>query len=147
MDASLDVPCIMACDNSFILGCGYCLNKKKNSSNIIIGALGNAWGHNFYIGMQNSIRWWSWIFDSCLSIEDVPPRVFPICLYREAMHLQCFTPTRYMATCTHKRDNLYPICSKLLCRVPASIVWLYYACSYTVALFPGIPSFALLHTE
>ena len=22
--------------------------------------------------------------------------VFPICLYREAIHLQCFTPTRYV---------------------------------------------------
>ena len=29
-------------------------------------------------------------------------------LYREAMHLQCFTPTR-----TYKRDDHYPICTKL----------------------------------
>ena len=27
--------------------------------------------------------------------------VFPICLYREAMHLQCFTPTRYMSGHDH----------------------------------------------
>ena len=31
-----------------------------------------------------------------------------ICLYREAMRLQCFTPTR-----TYKRDDHYPICTKL----------------------------------
>ena len=31
---------------------------------------------------------------------------------------------------------------------PGCIVWLYNACSYTVALSPGtIPSFAVLHTE
>ena len=34
----------------------------------------------------------------------------------EAMHLQCFTPTRYVrgvATHAHKRDDHYPICSQL----------------------------------
>lgn len=32
--------------------------------------------------------------------------------------------------------------------VPACLVWLYYAPSYTVALFPGpIPSFAVMSTE
>ena len=41
---------------------------------------------------------------------------FPICLYREAMHLQRFTPTRFVvgvATRTYKRDDHYPICTKL----------------------------------
>ena len=53
-----------------------------------------------------------------------------------------------MATRTYERDDLYPICSKLLDRVPACIVWLYYACSYTVGISSGrIPSFAVLHTE
>ena len=50
--------------------------------------------------------------------------VFPICLYREAMHLQCFTPRRYVmgvVTRTYERDDLYPICSKLQCREPACI--------------------------
>ena len=29
-------------------------------------------------------------------IGDMPPRVFPTCLYREVMHLQRFSPTRYV---------------------------------------------------
>ena len=40
-------------------------------------------------------------------------------------------------------DDLYPICSKLLNRVHACIVWLYHACSYTVGIYPpkfGYPS-------
>ena len=58
-------------------------------------------------------------------------KCFPICLYREAMRLQCFPPTRYVRggdTRAHKRDDLYPISSKLKYRLPACIVWLYYAC-------------------
>ena len=44
-------------------------------------------------------------------------------------------------THTHECDDLYP-------REPPCIVWLYYTCSYTVALSPSIiPSFAVLHTE
>ena len=46
----------------------------------------------------------------------MPPKVFPICLYREAMHLQCFPSTHYVvgaATRTYKRDDLYLIFSKL----------------------------------
>ena len=40
--------------------------------------------------------------------------VFPICLYREAIHLQRFTPTLYvMGVATYKRDDHYPICTKL----------------------------------
>lgn len=33
-------------------------------------------------------------------------------LHREAIRLQCLTPMRYMyvATCTHKCDDHYPIC-------------------------------------
>ena len=40
--------------------------------------------------------------DSCLQII---VKSFPPCLYREAMHLQCFMPTcfvRDVAMCTHK---------------------------------------------
>ena len=54
---------------------------------------------------------------------------FPICLHREAMHLQCFTPTRYVrgvATRAHERDDHYPLLSKLMRRLPAYIIWLYY---------------------
>ena len=80
---------------------------------------------------------------------------FPICLYREAICLQCFPPTCYMSgrghthTCVHVymctcvHNGLYPICSKLLYRLPACTMWLYYACSYTVAISSGrIPSLA-----
>ena len=38
------------------------------------------------------------------------------CLYREAIRLQCFTPTHYVrdvATSAHKRNDHYPICSIL----------------------------------
>ena len=53
-----------------------------------------------------------------------------------------------MVTRTYVHDDLYPIRSKWQYREPACIVWLYYACSYTVAISPGtIPSFAVLHTE
>ena len=39
---------------------------------------------------------YGWNFDFHFQIGDMPPRVFPICLYREAMRLQCFPPTRYV---------------------------------------------------
>ena len=49
---------------------------------------------------------------------------------------------------TYGCDDLYPICTKLRYMEPACIVWLYNACSYTVATSPGIIlSFAVLHTE
>ena len=35
-------------------------------------------------------------FDSHLRIKDTALWSFPICLYREAMHLQCFPPMRYV---------------------------------------------------
>ena len=63
-------------------------------------------------------------------IKDTSP---PICLYREAIRLQCFTPTCYVKTgdTRHARayygDDLYPICSKQHCREYACIVWLNYA--------------------
>ena len=53
---------------------------------------------------------------------------FPICLYREAMHLQCFPPMHYVmgrATRAHIRDDLYQIRYKLVHGKPACIVWLY----------------------
>ena len=55
---------------------------------------------------------------------------FPICLYKEAMHLQCFPPTRYVrggASRAHKRDDLYQNFSKAEYGEPAWIVWLYNA--------------------
>ena len=69
-------------------------------------------------------------FDSHLRIKVMALRSFPICLYWEAMHLQCFPPTRYVrggAARAHKRDDLYPIWSNLEYRLPACIAWLYYA--------------------
>ena len=72
---------------------------------------------------------------------------FP-CLY---IYLQCFTPMCYvrgLAKYAHKRDDHYPIYSKLHYGLSVSILWPYYACSYTVAIFPGpIHSFAVIYTE
>ena len=52
------------------------------------------------------------------------------------------------ATCTYERDDHYPICSKLHCGGLLTLCGLYYACSYTVAIFPcPIYSFAVLYTE
>ena len=48
------------------------------------------------------------------------------------MRLQCFPPTHYVrggAARAHKRDDLYPLLSKLEYRLPACIVWLYLASS------------------
>ena len=65
-----------------------------------------------------------------------------MCLYREAMHLQCFLPTCYvingeylLGMHTHYSDDLYPICSKLEYKLPACIVWLYCASSSTMWRF------------
>ena len=41
--------------HSFILVCG-CSLKKKELNNLIRGALGSTWGHNFYMGMQNGSK-------------------------------------------------------------------------------------------
>ena len=46
------------------------------------------------------------------------------------MQLQCFPPTR-----AHQRDDHYPLWSKLMYRLPACIVWLYYASSLTMWWF------------
>ena len=67
-----------------------------------------------------------WFCNKCMRLKtcvySTPPRVLPICLYREAICLQCFTPTHYIVneeyssrTRTYYVDNLYPICSKQLC--------------------------------
>ena len=72
-------------------------------------------------------------FDSHLYIKDMPSGMSPICLYREAIHLQCFTPTHYVKngeylSCTRILCWCFdPICSKQHCREYARIVWLYYA--------------------
>ena len=53
-----------------------------------------------------------------------------------------------VATRACERDDYYPICSKLYCGGLLTLCGLYYACSYTVAIFPGpIYSFAVLYTE
>ena len=67
-----------------------------------------------------------------------PFEVFP-CLCREAMHLQCFPPMRYvinreypLGMHTYYADDLYLILSNLEYRLPACIVRLYYASSSTM---------------
>ena len=53
-----------------------------------------------------------------------------------------------VATRAYERDDHYPICSKLHCGSLLTLCGLYYARSYTVAIFPGpIYSFAVLYTE
>ena len=47
----------------------------------------------------------------------------------------------------YERDDHYPICSNYT-GVLLTVCGLHYACSYTVAIFPGpIHSFAVLYTE
>ena len=49
--------------------------------------------------IQTNVIWiWhkEYDHDSHLRIKDMALWVSPICLYREAMHLQCFSPTRYV---------------------------------------------------
>ena len=76
------------------------------------------------------------------------PRVF-LCTGRPCVHCFCQQAMWVgMAMCTYKRDNVYPISSIVQYREPGCIMWLYYACNYTVAISPGlIPSFAVLQTE
>ena len=67
------------------------------------------------------------IFDSRLRIKVTALRSFPICLYREAIRLQCFPPTRYVrgaVTRTYERDDHYPICSMHTSRVTSYTVLL-----------------------
>ena len=57
-------------------------------------------------------------------------KYFPICLYREAMCLQCFLPMRYVmggASHVHILDDLYQICSKVEYGEPACTMWLFSA--------------------
>ena len=64
----------------------------------------------FYMGMQNVQKLkkcWSRIFDSHLRIKDMALWVSPMCLYREAMHLQCFSPTHYVRA-RRKSDGPLP---------------------------------------
>ena len=80
-------------------------------------------------------------FDLCFQIGDMPPRVFPIRLYREAIRLQCFPPTRYVRAWYVKwawilcLNNWRPIttwlCKALVCSI---IDVLQYAC-YTPCFF------------
>ena len=64
------------------------------------------------------------------------------------MHLQCFPPTRYVrggASRAHKRDDLYQLWTKLKFRLPACIVWLYYASSSTMWWFLDFFSAQCVH--
>ena len=74
------------------------------------------------------------IVDWRLWITDMPPEVFPIRLHREAMHLQHFTPTRYVSGRGFAYICTWRPLSKLLYRHCVAIM---HACSYTVALSLG----------
>ena len=71
-------------------------------------------------------------------------KCFPIIIfvYREAMHLQCSLPTRYVMgtdSHAHERDDLYKICSKVKHRERARTVWLYtMQCSCIMWVFQTI---------
>ena len=58
----------------------------------MFGVLGSTLGNNFYMGTQNGSN--LEIFYSHLQFKDMAPNRVSHMLYREAMHLQCFTPTR-----------------------------------------------------
>ena len=72
-----------------------------------------------------------------LQLKLWPFEVSPyVCIGSHAFAM--FPPTRYVrggATRAHKRDDLYPISSKFEYRLPACIVWLYYASSSTMWWF------------
>ena len=42
--------------DSFFYLCGCSLKKKKELNNLIHGAFGRTWDHNFYMGMQNGSK-------------------------------------------------------------------------------------------
>ena len=71
------------------------------------------------MGTQN-VQWSSKIdlsFDSRLRIKVTALWSFPICLYREAIRLQCFLPTLYVRGAvlrTYECGNHYLICSNML---------------------------------
>ena len=80
------------------------------------------------------------IVDSCLWIKVMALWSFP-CLYREAIRLQCFPPTRYVSGRGHAHISTWRPLPDLLNTAiygPCFIVWLYYARSYTVALSLGL---------
>ena len=127
---------------------------RRKIYNIIIGALGSTWGHDFYMGRQSlmSIKtWWSRIFDSHLWIKVMACWIVSHTFIWGSHTFAMFSAHAlrewvwphshiYLTTFTRFAQNWN--------RVPACIVWLFYACSYTVALSPGIiPIFAVLHTE
>ena len=62
----------------------------------------------------------------------------PICLYREAIRLQCLCACAYALReeweipVTYYVDDLYPHCSEQHYSECACIVWLYHAYSYSV---------------
>ena len=77
-------------------------------------------------------------FDSHLRIEVMALGSFPKCLYKEAMHLQYFLPTRYVrgrASRTHKRDDLYQNFSKVEYGEPAAL------CGSTMLHYVGFWTF------
>ena len=57
----------------------------------MFGALGSISGEFLY----GHVEWFKTKSVITPLIKDMPPRASPICLYREAMHLQHFPPTRY----------------------------------------------------
>ena len=78
--------------------------------------------------------------DSCLWIKVTALWSFP-CLYREAIRLQCFPPTRYVSGRGHAHISTWrPLPDLLNIAIYGAcfIIWLYYACRYTVALSLGL---------
>ena len=73
----------------------YTLSRKQELNNLICGAFGSTWGHNFYMGTLNGSKLRNLMGFLIHAFElKLLHFNFPICLYREAMHLQRLTPTR-----------------------------------------------------
>jgi hypothetical protein len=103
-------------DNFFFLLSSVWSPWKTKVFNLIRGGIGSTWGDDFYMDMQNGSKLGQGILIHAL---ERPFEVFP-CLYREAMHLQCFMRMRYVIngeypsrTRTYYDDDLYHIWSKL----------------------------------
>ena len=65
--------------------------------NLICGPLGSTSGHIFYMSTQNGSKLEVWPDRILIHALELKLWHFPICLYREAMHLQWFTPTHYVS--------------------------------------------------
>ena len=129
----------------------FLLSVSVPRNNLIRGPFGSTSGHTFYMSMQNGSKLEVWpdrILIHALELKLWHFEVFPICLYREAMHLQCFTPTRYVSGRGHAHICTWRPLPDLLKIAIEGACLHYRALLCAVALSPGIvPSFAVLHTE